>query len=292
MNYYERHIGDYLKDTAHLSLLEHGVYTRLLDVYYTREGGIPAADAARLIGARSRDEKAALQAVLGEFFSLVDGHHTQARSDREIERFKGKQEKARRSAEARWGAPKQQPGSNANASSNDDAQGMRSHSEGNATGAEAGARSTHQSPDTSNQTPEETHTDSATDVARDSAATPSSPTMAGAVCITLRAKGIASVNPSHPELLALLQAGVDIGAFGAAAEKAVANGRPTQAYVLGIVKGQMQQAQNLAQQAANAPPPAQSRVDRQLQTAAGLTGSARRQPTKEIVDVDARVIPS
>jgi uncharacterized protein YdaU (DUF1376 family) len=32
VNYYERHIGDYLKDTAHLSLLEHGIYTRLLDV--------------------------------------------------------------------------------------------------------------------------------------------------------------------------------------------------------------------------------------------------------------------
>ena len=41
MNYYKRHIGDYLKDTAHLSLLEHGVYARLLDVYYTRETAIP-----------------------------------------------------------------------------------------------------------------------------------------------------------------------------------------------------------------------------------------------------------
>ena len=48
MNYYERHIGDYLKDTSHLSLLEHGVYTRLMDVYYTKETGIPKEDAARL----------------------------------------------------------------------------------------------------------------------------------------------------------------------------------------------------------------------------------------------------
>ncbi len=24
MNYYERHLGDYAKDTAHLSMLEHG----------------------------------------------------------------------------------------------------------------------------------------------------------------------------------------------------------------------------------------------------------------------------
>jgi hypothetical protein len=48
VNYYERHIGDYLKDTAHLSLLEHGIYTRLLDVYYTRECPIPKAEVSRL----------------------------------------------------------------------------------------------------------------------------------------------------------------------------------------------------------------------------------------------------
>lgn len=84
MNFYKRHIGDYLKDTAHLSLLEHGVYTRLLDVYYTRESGIPDDQAARLIGARGRDETAALKVVLAEFFELVDGTWIQDRCEREI----------------------------------------------------------------------------------------------------------------------------------------------------------------------------------------------------------------
>lgn len=92
MNYYERHIGDYLKDTAHLSLLEHGVYTRLMDVYYTREGAIPASEVARLIGARSRDEKAALQAVLAEFFVLVDGSYSQKRCDEELQAYRESQE--------------------------------------------------------------------------------------------------------------------------------------------------------------------------------------------------------
>ncbi|HTH08983.1 MAG TPA: YdaU family protein, partial [Acidovorax sp.] len=74
MNYYERHIGDYLKDTAHLSLLEHGVYTRLMDVYYTRESAIPEDQVARLIGARSKEEREALEAVLSEFFErTADG---------------------------------------------------------------------------------------------------------------------------------------------------------------------------------------------------------------------------
>lgn len=92
MNYYERHIGDYLKDTAHLSLLEHGVYGRLLDVYYTRENGIEDGMTARLIGARSKDELAALAVVLAEFFVLQAGIWTHSRCDREIERYRKRAE--------------------------------------------------------------------------------------------------------------------------------------------------------------------------------------------------------
>lgn len=84
MNHYPRHIGDYLKDTSHLSLLEHGVYTRLLDVYYTREAPIPPEQAERLVGARTREEKAALQAILSEFFIPSPEGWRQSRADREI----------------------------------------------------------------------------------------------------------------------------------------------------------------------------------------------------------------
>ena len=139
MNYYERHIGDYLKDTSHLSLLEHGIYTRLLDVYYTREGAIPEEQAARLIGARTKDEREALQAVLSEFFELTAEGWAQQRCEREIARYQDKQRKAKASADARWKA--QRPQSEGNANVLPDA--MRTHSEGNAL----------QSPDTSNQTP-------------------------------------------------------------------------------------------------------------------------------------------
>ena len=95
MNYYERHVGDYLRDTAHLSLLEHGIYTRLLDVYYTRECGIDEGMAARLIGARSKDELAALMAVLSEFFALEGGIYCQTRCDREIARYQAKAKRNR-----------------------------------------------------------------------------------------------------------------------------------------------------------------------------------------------------
>jgi uncharacterized protein YdaU (DUF1376 family) len=142
VNYYERHIGDYLKDTAHLSLLEHGVYTRLLDVYYTRESALPDDQVARLIGARSRDEKEALQAVLGEFFIKTDAGWNQDRCDREIARYQEKQAKARNSANARWGAKPPQSDGNADVSAN----GMRTHSEGNAPNPQTPDTSTHGSP--------------------------------------------------------------------------------------------------------------------------------------------------
>jgi uncharacterized protein YdaU (DUF1376 family) len=73
LNFYERHIGDYIKKTAHLSLLEHGVLTRLRDVYLDREAPIPEDKAARLIAARTEPETQALQVVLQEFFQLRDG---------------------------------------------------------------------------------------------------------------------------------------------------------------------------------------------------------------------------
>jgi Protein of unknown function (DUF1376) len=37
MYYYQHHIGDYRKDTSHLSLIEHGIYRQLLDLYYITE---------------------------------------------------------------------------------------------------------------------------------------------------------------------------------------------------------------------------------------------------------------
>lgn len=87
MNYYERHLGDYARDASHLTMLEHGAYTLLLDRYYTTEQGIPADQAHRVCRARSRDEKEAVDTVLAEFFTLRDGVHHQKRVDAEIERY-------------------------------------------------------------------------------------------------------------------------------------------------------------------------------------------------------------
>jgi uncharacterized protein YdaU (DUF1376 family) len=90
MNYYEHHIGDYDSATAHLSLVEDGVYRRLICICYRTEAPLPADLKAvcRLARAASKPERDAVQQVLSEFFQLEeDGWHN-ARCDADIARYK------------------------------------------------------------------------------------------------------------------------------------------------------------------------------------------------------------
>jgi len=107
VNYFEHHIGDYAAATGHLSLLEDAIYSRMLRRYYLQEQPLPedVAQLARLCGARSPDELAAVDAVLAEFFHLEDDGWHNKRADEEIARFQDKQNKAKASAEARWSKP-------------------------------------------------------------------------------------------------------------------------------------------------------------------------------------------
>jgi uncharacterized phage protein (TIGR02220 family) len=125
MNYYPHHIGDYAKDTAHLSMLEDAAYRRMLDVTYATERPLPLDQQAiyRLVRARTHAERMAVDVVLGEFWTEgPDGWHN-ARADKEIAKAQEKSQKARGSAEKRWH-------SESDAKASDGA--MRSHSEGNA----------------------------------------------------------------------------------------------------------------------------------------------------------------
>ena len=104
MKYYEHHLGDYLRDTMHLTLIEDGAYRRLIDAYYSREAPLPKSLATiyRLIRAESKRDKAAIQNVLKEFFVASQDGYRHVRCDQEIARYLEKQAKARGSANARW----------------------------------------------------------------------------------------------------------------------------------------------------------------------------------------------
>lgn len=129
MNYFEFHIGDYESAASHLSATEDGIYFRLIRRYYASERPLPAEkkDVLRIARARTREEKAAVDTVLREFFVLADDGWRNPRCDEEIARFQAKREKAKNSANARWNAMQSDSERNANA--------MRTHSEGNATRA-------------------------------------------------------------------------------------------------------------------------------------------------------------
>lgn len=96
MNYYKRHIGDYAAKAGHLSPLEHGIYTLLLDAYYNREEGPTRAEAIRWARARTKEEIAAVDSVLAEFFDERDGRHTQTRVEEELAAFRQRQETNRK----------------------------------------------------------------------------------------------------------------------------------------------------------------------------------------------------
>lgn len=123
MYYYQHHIGDYRRDTGHLTLLEHGIYRQLLDLYYITEKPLDA-NALRLISARTPDEQDATRLVLKEFFILENGAYIHKRCEDEISRFHEKSNKASASAKARW-----------NKNNNlQDANALQTHSDGNADG--------------------------------------------------------------------------------------------------------------------------------------------------------------
>ena len=130
MHYYPKNIGDYRRDTMNLSLLEHGVYTTLIDHYTLNEEPISLdhLDVCWTIGARTDNEKTAVCLILSKFFIKTDEGYRHKRCDEEIAKYHAKSEKAKESISKRW---------------NKDTDVIRTYNEGN----------TNQEPITNNQEP-------------------------------------------------------------------------------------------------------------------------------------------
>ncbi len=97
MRHFAHNIGDYAAATAHLSFVEDAAYHRCLRRYYQDERPLPAdvATVCRLVGARTKEERAGVNNVLEEFFVLGDDGWHQRRADREIEVYHAKADAAR-----------------------------------------------------------------------------------------------------------------------------------------------------------------------------------------------------
>lgn len=225
MNYYTRHLGDYARDTGLLSVLEHGVYTLLLDRYYTTEAGIPDGQVYRMARARSDAEKAAVDAVLADFFQLVEGVWINRRAEEELE-------KAAAKIQAAVGNGKKggRPAKNPTETRPVDA-GFSPQNPGET------QPKAHQTPNTKHQTPVLKHTHSGY------AESAGEIEIAGSVCVALRELGILQTNPHHADLLQLIRDGTSLEEFVSAGAIAAGKNKGF-AYALGVAKTHRQETSN------------------------------------------------
>ena len=126
MIFYPRHIGDHMKDTCHLSILEHGVFNLLLDRFYATEKPITRQEAFGVVRPVTKVEREAVARVLSDLFIATKEGYVNERALMEMEKYHEKRDKARQSALTRW---KEKP---AEKRINSDTDGMRTHSERNA----------------------------------------------------------------------------------------------------------------------------------------------------------------
>lgn len=226
MNFYKRHLGDYAKDAGHLTMLEHGAYTLLLDRYYTTEKPIPSsAEAYRVCRARSGVEKAAVDAVMAEFFIADGDAFINRRAEEEIAKA-SHQRSVNQELGKRGGRPKK---------TDSDTKG-KTDSVPNSNPS--------QTPDSTSQTPDKTGTEvfplpGAGEV--DDVPDDWQPTQAGALCRALADAGISRTNPGNLRLTTLLEAGATAAEFLAYVDKAKTADDPF-AYVLGCVEGERKRA--------------------------------------------------
>lgn len=110
LHYYQFNIGDYRKDTVHLSRLEHSIYRDLIDWYYLDEKPIPleTQSVSRRLRLVSEEEKAALSAVLQDFFCCTEEGWRHKRIDQEIQDYHGMCETNRTNGK-KGGRPKKNP---------------------------------------------------------------------------------------------------------------------------------------------------------------------------------------
>jgi uncharacterized protein YdaU (DUF1376 family) len=132
MHYYQHHIGDFIRDTAHLNDAQLATYLRMIWTYYDTEK--PLIGEIEDIAFAMRSDEKTVQLLLKHYFKKTELGWSHSRCDREISVFHEKGEKARISANARW----------------KNAPAMRPHSDRIATAQESDAN---QEPRTNNQEP-------------------------------------------------------------------------------------------------------------------------------------------
>ncbi|MEG1695818.1 MAG: YdaU family protein [Acinetobacter sp.] len=97
MNYYQHHIGDFMRDTAHLSPVEECFYRRALDWYYVNEKPLPLDldQVNRYLRAKTKTDRTAIGIVLSDFFKKTASGFVHSRCEIELEKFRCKKDASR-----------------------------------------------------------------------------------------------------------------------------------------------------------------------------------------------------
>lgn len=181
------YVADYLSDTTHLNTEQHGAYLLLLMAAWKRGGRLPVDDEQLAAIARMDAKRwAAHRRVLLEFFDVEGDHYIQKRLEAEYQKsaraYASKLENGRKG-----GRPAKRPDTN---------HGTDEKPPGFVSPIPPGERT---------KTQPQPHSPNGEE--RDRAR------VAGEVCIALRQVGVASTNPSHPDLLELIAAGAGAPEF-------------------------------------------------------------------------------
>jgi uncharacterized protein YdaU (DUF1376 family) len=232
VNFYKHYIGDFQRDTGHLSLTERGAYLALIHHYYATETPLPKSQDAlfRIAGAVTKVERDAVKNVLS-FFEPMESGLVHSRIEAELQKAGEISSTNRNIALAR----------EANRRAKKEAQNVpNTEHEQSTIRAQNVQRTEHEQ--STNQTPDTKHQkekilDTHSNLTTDGELTP------GSVCVALRSLGIALVNPSHPDLLAALADGATLEQFNFAATEAVGK-RKGFAYLIAIVRNKIQESRN------------------------------------------------
>ena len=249
------YVADYLADTTHLTTEQHGAYCLLLMAAWKRAGRLPGDEEELAQIARLDAKKwAAHREKLLKFFKVDDGEYVQKRLSEEyakaVRLYESKVENGRNGGRK----PK------------------RHESETKPVGSFSVNRSG--GLDETQSQPRSTNVEEGV-------------TRAGEACMEMRKAGVAAVNPSHPDLLALLQAGVEPSAFGDLAReilpgKSVAQPFP---YLLTVMRGRL----TAAPIAPSGAQPRRTVHDERAATIAAATG-ANRKPDERDITADSAVV--
>lgn len=238
VNYYERHLGDWMRDTSGISMLEEGAYNRLVDAYYSQEEGIEHERRYLVARAMSGPERKAVDAVLTRFFRKEGDRWVKGRVQEELNKARARIDAAKENGK-RGGRPAKNPEVTKQKPS-----GFPLGSDQltqDLTQKKAHHLSTY--PDITTNSSGDGSSEVGANDATDRQISPGS-----AACIAMREAGIPVhlLNPQHAELLAALDAGATPAEFGATAAELISSGKPAHmTYVIRAVTGRRDAASRL-----------------------------------------------